>query len=512
MAALDDFARLSGKLFIDGALLASRSTARLDVIEPATEDRIGEIADATDAEVDQAVEIADRARRKWCAQDTRTRATILHEVAATVRRNKETYAECLTREEGKPFKESVDEVSWCATAIDYYAEIARHETGRVAGNTVPGQFHFAVKEPLGTIVIILPFNYPLVLLCWEAAAALAAGNAVIVKPHEQTSLTTLKFMELFAGLPAGLIQVVTGGGRVGQRLVASPKTHGVAYTGSVAVGQAVARTCAETFKPCLIEASGNDPMIVMPSAPMEMAVRGAAFAAYLNCGQVCTSSERFYVHAKIHDEFAERLAAEARRLRIGNGLDKVDLGPLATSKQRDRFEGLLSRARQAGAKVLTGGGRPANLNRGWFVEPTVLTGVTPEMEILNEEPFGPVAPICRVESFDEAITLANRSRYGLGANLYTLDMDEAFRAVSEIESGILWINAPLLDNDALPFGGRKLSGTGRQLGPEGLNQFQNTKFVMIDPKASNQDFWWFPYPESEMFRGNAGGGKRNGTT
>ncbi|HEY4164142.1 MAG TPA: aldehyde dehydrogenase family protein [Dongiaceae bacterium] len=503
MGALDDFSRLSGKLFLDGNWIASNSTATLDVIEPATEDKLGEIADATDAEVDHAIDIADRARRIWWAQDSRSRAVLLHDIAAVIRRDKALYAETLTREEGKPFKESVDEVSWCATAIDYYAEIARHETGRVAGNTVPGQFHFAVKEPLGTVVIILPFNYPLVLLCWEAAAALAAGNAVIVKPHEQTSLTTLKFMELFTSLPAGLIQVVTGGARVGQRLVASGKTHGVAYTGSVAVGQAVAKTCAETFKPCLIEASGNDPMIVMPSAPMDMAVRGAAFAAYLNCGQVCTSSERFYVHRAIHDEFAERLAAEAKKLRIGNGLDRVDLGPLATAKQRDRFEGMLARARQQGAKVLTGGGRPADLNRGWFVEPTVLTEVTPDMEILNEEPFGPVAPICRVDSFDEALELANRSRYGLGANLYTLDMNEAFRAVSEIQSGILWINAPLLDNDALPFGGRKLSGTGRQLGPEGLNQFQNTKFVMIDPQASNQDFWWFPYADNEAFKGKA---------
>jgi betaine-aldehyde dehydrogenase len=503
MGALEDFARLSGKLFVDGAWIASNSTIALDVIEPATEDKLGRIADATDAEVDQAIDIADRARRLWWAQDSRSRAVLLHEIAAVIRRDKALYAEALTREEGKPFKESVDEVSWCATAIDYYAEIARHETGRVAGNTVPGQFHFAVKEPLGTVVIILPFNYPLVLLCWEAAAALAAGNAVIVKPHEQTSLTTLKFMELFAGLPRGLIQVVTGGARVGQRLIASGKTHGVAYTGSVAVGQAVAKTCAETFKPCLIEASGNDPMIVMPSAPMDMAVRGAAFAAYLNCGQVCTSSERFYVHRAIHDEFAERLATEAKKLRIGNGLDRVDMGPLATSKQRDRFEGMLARARQQGAKVLTGGGRPADLNRGWFVEPTVLTEVTPDMEILNEEPFGPVAPICRVDDFDQALELANRSRYGLGANLYTLDMNEAFRAVSEIQSGILWINAPLLDNDALPFGGRKLSGTGRQLGPEGLNQFQNTKFVMIDPQASNQDFWWFPYADNEAFKGKA---------
>ena len=293
---------------------------------------------------------------------------------------------------------------------------------------------------------------------------------------------------------------MTGGARVGQRLIASPNTHGVAYTGSVSIGQAVARTCAETFKPCLIEASGNDPFIVMPSAPLDMAVRGAAFAAYLNCGQVCTSAERFYVHEKVHDAFVEGLVAEARKLRIGNGLDAVDMGPLATSRQRDRFEGMMGRARQQGAKFATGGGRPAEHNRGWFVEPTVLTGVTPDMDILNEEPFGPVAPICKVSSFDEAITLANRSRYGLGANLYSLDMDEAFRAVREIESGILWINAPLLDNDALPFGGRKLSGTGRQLGPEGLAQFQNTKFVMIDPKASNQDFWWFPYADAESYK------------
>lgn len=500
MTAMEDFKRLSGKLFVDGGWVASASTAQLDVIDPATEDRIGHIADATDAEVDQAIAIANSARKAWCAQDTRSRAVVLHDIAASIRRDKALYAEHLTREEGKPFKESVDEISWCATAIDYYAEVARHETGRLAGNTVPGQFHFAIKEPLGTIVIVLPFNYPLVLLCWEAAAALAAGNAVIVKPHEQTSLTTLKFMEFFKPLPKGLMQVVTGGARVGQRLIASSGTHGVAYTGSVAVGQAVARTCADSFKPCLIEASGNDPMIIMPSAPLDMAVKGAAFAAYLNCGQVCTSAERFYVHQDIHDAFVDGLTKEVRKLRVGNGLEQVDMGPLATRKQRERFEGMMANARKEGAKAVIGGGRPANLNRGWFVEPTILTEVTPDMEILNEEPFGPVAPVCRVKDFDEAINLANRSRYGLGANLYTLNMDEAFRAVNEIESGILWINAPLLDNDALPFGGRKLSGTGRQLGPEGLSQFQNTKFVMIDPKASNQDFWWFPYKNEEMFK------------
>jgi len=501
MSAIDTFSRLSGKLFIDGAFVASESADRLDVVDQATEERIAEIADAADAEVDAAIEAALVAGRRWNAIDMRSRAVVMHEIAAVMRRDKALYAEYLTREEGKPYKESLDEVSWCATAMDYYAEVARHEAGRIAGTTVPDQFHFAVKEPLGTVVIILPFNYPLVLLCWEAAAALAAGNAVIVKPHEQTSITTLKFMELFNGLPQGLMQCLTGGPRVAQRLITSRKTHGVAYTGSVPVGQAVARACAETFKPCLIEASGNDPFIVMPSAPLDIAARGAAFAAYLNCGQVCTSAERFYVHDAIHDQFVERLVAEARKLRIGNGLEEVDMGPMATRRQRERFEALIANARKQGASVATGGGRPANLNKGWYVEPTVLTGVTPDMTILQEESFGPVAPICRVQSFDEAVELANRSDFGLGANLYTRDTDETFRAVREIQSGILWINAPLLDNDALPFGGRKLSGNGRQLGPEGLNQFQNTKFVMIDPAAEKQDFWWFPYPREESYPG-----------
>ncbi len=499
MTLHQEFDRLSGTLYVDGAYFKSRSSERISVIDPATEERIAEIANAAETEVENVIDIANIARKRWLSIDPRTRSTMLHEVAARIRRDKAIYGYFMTREEGKPFKESVDETSWCATAIDYYAELGRHEVGRIAGATVPGQFHFSVKEPLGTVVIILPFNFPLVLLCWELAAALAAGNSVIIKPHEQTSITTLKFMEVFADLPKGLVQVVTGGPRVAQQLVKSKKTHCIAYTGSVPIAQEIMKVCAETFKPALIEASGNDPFIVMPSAPLDVAVRAAAFAAYLNCGQVCTSAERFYVHDSIHDEFVERLVSETKKLRIGNGLENVDIGPMATFRQRDRFEALLSRARQEGAKFATGGVRPSGLNHGWFIEPAVLTDVSPDAEILNGESFGPVAPICRVKSFDEALELANRSEFGLGANLYSRDMSEMMRAVNEVESGILWINAPVLDNDALPFGGRKLSGIGRQLGPEGLAQFQTSKFVMIDPAAAPQDFWWFPYSEEEAY-------------
>ncbi len=497
MSAIEELKRLSGTFF-DGADFAkSKASDGFDVIDPATEDVIGRLPDTAAAEVEAVIARANTVQRAWNRRNPLSRAEAMHEVATRMRRMKPVLAEMLTREMGKPYKETADEVDWSASAIDYYAEVARHDAGKVLGPAVDNQFHFTVKEPLGTVVIILPFNYPLVLFAWEAAAALAAGNAVILKPSELTTLTSLKFMECFEPLPAGLVQCVPGGGRVGQQLVASPDTHMVAFTGGIETGQIVARACAETFKHCLIEASGNDPFIVMPSAPLDMAVRGAVFAAYLNCGQVCTSAERFFVHESIHDEFVARAVENAKALRIGNGLGKVDIGPMVSEKERARFEGVMARAREQGAEVATGGQRPAGFNKGWFYEPTVLTGVTPDMDIMNAESFGPAMPICKVSSFDEAIELANNSRYGLGSNVYTTNLGEATRAVNELEAGMVWVNAPLLDNDAGPFGGRKMSGIGRQLGSEGLDTFRHTKLAMIDPDCAAQDFWWFPYSDAE---------------
>ncbi len=501
MSVTDSLAGLGGKLHIDGALRSSAASDGFEVVDPATESVLGQVAHASDAEIDEAVAAANRAQKKWNAENSLTRAEVLHEVATRFREMQVPLSEAMTREMGKPYKEAADEVLWSASAFDYFAEIARHEGGRVVGPVVDGQFHFTVKEPLGTVVIILPFNFPYVLFAWEAAAATAAGNAVILKPSENTSLCSLLMMEALSDLPPGLVQVVTGGGRVGARLVEHADTHGVAFTGSVPTGQAVARACAETFKRALIEASGNDPFIVMPSAPLEVASRGLAFSAYLNCGQVCVSAERIFVHEAIHDELVGRVVDLAKGLRVGNGLGKVDMGPMVSARERERYEGILERAVGEGAKVATGGGRPQGFNAGWFVEPTVLTDCSPDMEIMNDEPFGPVAPICRVSSLDEAIELANNSRFGLGSNIYTTELSEAMRAVNELEAGMVWVNAPILDNDAGPFGGRKMTGTGRQLGGEGLDQFRHTKFAMIDPNCAPQDFWWFPYADAEAFPG-----------
>ncbi len=489
-------AELSGCLHLDGEYRPG-SGDRATVIDPATELAAAEYAVATPNEVNSAVASARRAQREWWALSALERADALHRVADRLIELAPTIGECMTREMGKPYRESNWEGGASASSFRYYAELARHEQGRVAGSAIAGQLHMTLEEPLGVVVSIVPFNFPVLLFGWQAAAALAAGNAVIVKPSELTPMTLLLAAKAFDHLPPGLVQVLTGGAEVGQQLVSHEHTHGIAFTGSVPAAQAVARSAADRFKPVLIEASGNDPFIVMPSAPIDVVARGAAFAAFLNCGQVCTSAERFYVHDAVYDQFVASIASQARALRIGSGLDTVDLGPLAAARERDRVERVVARAVDQGANVVCGARRPDHLRAGWFYEPTVLE-VGPDDDIMHGETFGPIAPICRVSGLDEAIERANDSTVGLGANIYTAELHEAFRAVHEIESGIVWVNTPLNDNDAVPFGGRKLTGTGRELGAQGLAQFRRSKMVMISPTAE-ADPEWFPYPDEDAF-------------
>ncbi|MFZ4965484.1 aldehyde dehydrogenase [Pseudomonas gingeri NCPPB 3146 = LMG 5327] len=486
----------SAQHFINGDYQAGRGCVST-IINPATEQPVGDYAEATAEEMEQAIALANQVQKVWWALSALERAEALHQVADNLYTLSATVGECLTREMGKPYREAEWEVRACASALRYYAELARQEQGRVAGPAIAGQLHMSLKEPLGTVVSIVPYNFPVLLMGWQAAAALAAGNAIIVKPSEQTSLTQLLLMPAFAPLPRGLIQVLTGGAEVGRHLVAHPHTHGIAFTGSVSAGQAVAQSAALRFKPTLIEASGNDPFIVMPSACVETVARAAAYAAFLNCGQVCTSAERFYVHEQVYESFVQALSAEARKLRIGNGLEHVDIGPLASERELNRVERLVAQALEQGARLVCGGKRPGHLHRGWFFEPTVLE-VRHDMDIMHGECFGPIAPICKVRSLDEAIVLANDSEMGLGASIYTENLAEAMRAINEIESGIVWVNTPLNDNDCVPFGGRKMTGTGRELGVEGLEQFRRSKMVMIAPRAVD-DPEWFPYPQADAF-------------
>ncbi|BCW38380.1 aldehyde dehydrogenase [Arthrobacter sp. StoSoilA2] len=500
-----EFARVSNTFFHNGEYIPV-SQGR-DVVDPSNNRVIGQMAEVGHDDIEAVVATANAAQKAWYAYTALDRAEMLHKVAAEMKKLAPEIAELLTRETGKPYKESSDEMAWSGSAVDYYAELGRHSIGSVLGTSVVGQTHYTLKEPMGTVVSILPANFPILLLMWSAAAALAAGNSVIVKPSENASLTTLSFMRVFRNLPTGLVQCVSGGADTAKQLVSHKNTHMIAFTGSVATGQAVSRACAEHFKPHLIEASGSDAFLVMPSAPIDVAARAATFASFFNAGQVCTSAEKILVHEDVYDQFMETFVANVKRLRIGHGLDKVDFGPMENAREVARVEQLVARAVEQGAAVTIGGHRlnlGGELQDGFFYAPTVLEGLRPDMDIFTTEVFGPVAPVYKVSSFEEALKIANDSPFGLGATLYSKDIEEITRATNEIVSGMVWVNAPILDNDAGPFGGRKMSGIGRQLGAEGLDTFRHTKLVMIDPAASSHDFWWFPYKDKEAWRGAQG--------
>ncbi|HTI01642.1 MAG TPA: aldehyde dehydrogenase family protein, partial [Acidisoma sp.] len=375
---------------------------------------------------------------------------------------------------------------------------------KVAGATQAGSFQYARYEPLGLSVHIMPFNFPILLMCWTVAASLAAGNCCVIKPAIPTTLSTLIFMEVFADLPEGLIACLPGDAALGEALIASPKTHAVAFTGSVAAGRAVAMAAAAQMKPAVIEAGGSDPMIISAHAPLDVAAAGAVTGAFHLSGQVCTSTERIYVVDSVHDEFVAAFAAETRRLRIGPGLGRSEIGPLVSEAARARVIRLVEDARDRGATVVTGGRIPPEHPIGWFYEPTILTGCTPEMALFHEECFGPVAAICRVADFEEAIAQANASPFGLGASIFTTSLEEAMEAAERLEAGMVWVNNPMIDNDALPFGGWKQSGIGRELSRLGLDTFRRSKMVVIDHKPVRQG-WWYPYPDDWFY--DAGGRK-----
>ncbi len=490
--------------YLGGRLVAAGGPAR-DVSDPSDLSKVGEIADATAAEISQALDLAEAAKKPWAHLDGKTRAGLLHRMAHRIETSDLTeIAVLMTREVGKPFPESMGELANVASVFRYYAEMARDDAGKIASTMQPGSFQYCKYFPYGVSLHIVPYNFPILLLCWGLSASLAAGNVAIVKPAETATLCTWAFLELIGEeLPTGVLSGLSGGPDVGRALVESPRTQVVAFTGSVAAGRAVGEACARAFKPCLMEAGGSDPLIISEKAPLEVAIAGSVTAAFHLSGQICTSAERFLVHEAVHDEFVAGLVAGARALRIGPGLEKSEIGPLVSQAARDKVMALVKQAVAEGAKVETGGRIPPGHQSGWYYEPTVLTGVTPDMQLFTEELFGPVASICKVKNLDQALELANSSPFGLGASLFTTDLAEAMQFAEEIEAGMAWVNNPLVDNDALPFGGWKNSGVGRALARDGLNAFRQSKMVIIDPEPKIHD-WWYPYPDEAFYRHKQG--------
>jgi acyl-CoA reductase-like NAD-dependent aldehyde dehydrogenase len=434
----------------------------------------------------------------WRRLSAGDRAELLHEVAARLTANTEALATLLTREGGKPLVENRDEMGWSAACFRYYAELGRNTRGRVIPSNEPSQLALVLKEPYGVVGAIVPWNYPILLLAWKVAPALAAGNTVVIKPSEMTPLSTLALAQVFAHLPPGVVNIVTGYGKdAGEPLVLDPRVRVIAFTGSLETGRHIARIAADQIKKLHLELGGKDAFIVAEDADLDIAVPGVAWAALLNTGQVCTSTERVYVHESIAPRFIERIVEYARGLRLGSGMNpETDVGPMIGAPYRAKVEAHVEDARAHGARILTGGQRPASQPRGFFYEPTVLTGVDHSMRIMREETFGPTIPIMTYRSFDEAIQLANDSPFGLGANLYTHDARKVKQFYEDVQAGTLWVNDPLTDNDAGPFGGMKMSGNGRELGEEGLDEFRETKHLHWDFEAGAKP-WWYPYGRNE---------------
>lgn len=486
---------MTSEFFIDGEFTAGSADERLPVVNPATEELLDEVPRGTRADVDAAVRAAARAFPAWRRLTAAERADLLHGTAAGIRSETADLARLVTLEEGKPLRESEEEIARAAMTFDYYAELVRHEAGRVLPAEEPGQLDLVVREPCGVVACVTPWNYPVLLLAWKLAPALGAGNTVVVKPSEYAPLAALRLVtRAFTHYPPGVVNVVTGdGAHTGGALVAHPEVAVVAFTGSLATGRRIAGVAAPMMKRLHLELGGNDPFVVGPDTDLEWAVRAAAYAGLLNCGQVCTSAERLYVPSTMFRSFVDRLCAFVSTLNIGDGLDpETDLGPLVRPQFVQRIEDQLAEAVRRGARVLVGGSRPDGLDRGFFFAPTVLVGVDHAMALMREETFGPVLPVMPYRSFDEAIALANDSIYGLGATLLTHDARLVKRFVDEVHAGTVWVNDPLTDTLASPFGGMKMSGGARELGQEGLDAFVQVKHVHWDIEGGVKPHW-YPY-------------------
>ncbi|MFN2148553.1 MAG: aldehyde dehydrogenase family protein [Anaerolineales bacterium] len=480
-------------LWVNGTALEGGGKP-IDVIDPATEKVIGQAGQGNAADVDFAVDAARSAFPTWRSTPASVRAALLHQAADRLRAEAETIATELTLETGRTMRKNLGYVDWSAQCFDYYAEIGRHHIGRVIPSPENSQLSLVLKAPLGVVACIVPWNYPLLLLSWKIAPALAAGNTVVIKPASYTPWTTLGLARIFDHLPPGVLNIVAGSGReVGEHLITHPDVRMIAFTGSTEVGQHLMRVAADDVKRLNLELGGKDPLIICADADLEAAARACVWGSFLNAGQVCTSVERVYIEAPVFDPVCERVAELSRELVIGPGIEpQTEVTPMIRAAERDDVLEQIRAAEAAGAQVLCGGKIPENHGQGFYLEPTVITGLAPDSTLMVEETFGPVCPLVSVADFDEAMQLANRSSYGLGATLFTSDAAKVHRYMREIEAGNVWVNDPLIDNLAGPFGGFKRSGLGRELGVEGFEAFTETKHIHWEIEGGIKS-WWYPW-------------------
>lgn len=490
-------------LYIDGKWAKPVKGGSIDVINPATEEIFHAIAAATEEDVDLAIKAARRAfdTGGWPRLSGSARAKYLRAMADGIRARQGEIARLEVLDNGKPFPEADWDIADAAGCFDFYAGLAEQLDNTPAERIALPDARFtskAVREPLGVVGAIIPWNYPLLMAAWKVAPALAAGCTVVLKPAELTSLTALELAAVAdeAGLPPGVLNIVTGTGSVtGQAIIDHKSVDKLAFTGSGPVGSKIMAAAARDIKRVSLELGGKSPFVVFEDADIEQAVEWVMFGIFWNQGQVCSATSRVLVHRPIYDRFLERLVTEAGKIRIGDGLDDgVLLGPLVSARQHGLVLAAIERVKAAGATVACGGARPEGLDRGYYLQPTVLTDVPVDSDAWKEEIFGPVVCVKPFDTEEEAVELANDSRFGLAAAVMSKDDIRAERVACAFRAGIVWINCSQPTFTEAPWGGYKESGIGRELGRWGLDNYLETK--QITRFSSEEPWGWYIKPEA----------------
>ncbi|MEL6266816.1 MAG: NAD-dependent succinate-semialdehyde dehydrogenase [Pseudomonadota bacterium] len=482
MFDITDASLVAPQAYIDGAFVAADGGATFTVTNPSTGEAIAEVADCGAAETERAIAAAHAAQPAWAAKTAKERAVILRRWYELIMANQQDLGRLLTAEQGKPLAEAVGEIGYGASFIDWFAEEGR----RIYGETIPGHQPdkrlVVLRQPVGVVGAITPWNFPNAMITRKVAPALAAGCTVVVKPAELTPLsaTALAVLGEKAGLPAGVLNIVTGmdAPAIGQVLCASEKVAKITFTGSTEVGRILMRQSAETIKKMSLELGGNAPFIVFDDADLDAAVEGAILCKFRNAGQTCVCANRIYVQDGVYDAFAAKLKVAVEALAVGDGFDPAaKIGPLIEPAALEKVEAHIADATARGAEIVLGGKRHAR--GGLFFEPTLMTGVPAEALVSREETFGPVAPLIRFSEEAEAVRLANDTIFGLSAYFYARDLGRVWRVAEGLESGIVGINTGIISTEVAPFGGVKQSGLGREGSKHGIEEYLEMKYLCM---------------------------------
>ncbi len=478
---LNDSNLFRQQAYIDGRWCDADDGRSLDVHDPASGERLGSVPLMGGAEAVRAIEAANAALEGWRAKTAKERAQILRRWFELLLEHEEDLARLMTFEQGKPLHEALGEIRYAASFIEWFAEEGKRIYGDVIPSPAADKRLLVIKQGIGVCAAITPWNFPAAMITRKAAPALAAGCTMVIKPANETPFSALALVELAerAGVPAGVLSVVTGDApAIGAQLTGHPLVRKLSFTGSTPVGRLLMGQCAETIKKVSLELGGNAPFIVFEDADIEAAVEGALIAKYRNAGQTCVCVNRFYVHDAVYERFSARFVERVRELAVGHGAEQgTQIGPLITDKAVAKVQSLVDDATAKGAELVLGG-KP-HARGGNFFEPTVLGGIRPGMDLLQDEIFGPVAALVRFSSDAEVIELANDTLYGLAAYFYSRDLARVFRVAERLEYGMVGVNTGLISNEVAPFGGVKQSGLGREGSKYGIEDYLEIKYLCL---------------------------------